>query len=96
MRKKFYICDKKPGACIGWEKGWTKCENEMCFHTSNRKHRKYKGGMFIKISGSSARWQVMNKCCYISVFNKCKDAFDLTYCLREECKKIPARDNNKA
>lgn len=37
-----YICDKQPGACGGWKKGWKKCENEMCFHTSNIEHAKYK------------------------------------------------------
>ena len=42
-----YICDKKPGACTGWEKdkdgnAWQKCENEFCFHTSKVEHAKYK------------------------------------------------------
>lgn len=42
-----YICDKKPGACTGWKKdkdgiAWQKCENELCFHTSNIEHAKYK------------------------------------------------------
>ena len=38
----FYICDRKQGACSGWKKGWAKCENEMCMHTSDIKHAKYK------------------------------------------------------
>lgn len=95
MKKKLYICDKKPGACSGWEKGWTKCENEMCFHTSNRKHRKYKGGRFIKLNGSTAKWQIMRRCNRINVFNKCEYEFDVKGCLCDECKKLPAKDNNK-
>lgn len=95
MRKKLYICDKKPGACRGWQGGWKQCENDMCFHTSNRKHRKYKGGRFIKIKRSAARWQVMDKCCHISIFNTCKKAFELHYCLFEECVKSPEKDNDK-
>ena len=43
MQEKYlYICDKKPGACAGWEKGWKQCENKMCFHTSNIEHARYK------------------------------------------------------
>lgn len=47
MRKRlgvdlFFICDKKPGACRGWSKGWSMCMNEMCEHTSNPDHAKYK------------------------------------------------------
>ena len=43
MQEKYlYICDKQPGACDGWECGWKKCENEMCFHTSIIEHAKYK------------------------------------------------------
>lgn len=41
--KYFYLCDKQPGACRGWERGmWQHCENYMCFHTSNPDHAKYK------------------------------------------------------
>lgn len=43
MQEKYlYICDKQPGACSGWKCGWKKCENKMCFHTSNIEHAKYK------------------------------------------------------
>ena len=38
----FFICDKKPGACRGWSKGWSVCMNVMCHHTSNPDHAKYK------------------------------------------------------
>ena len=95
MRKKLYICDKKPGACRGWEGGWKQCENDMCFHTSNRKHRKYKGGRYVTLKGSNARWQIMNRCCHIRIFSPCKESFEVIYCLRKECKKSPEKDNDK-
>lgn len=40
----FFICDKKPGACCGWDSryGWCACMNDMCHHTSNPDHAKYK------------------------------------------------------
>lgn len=40
----FFICDKKPGACRGWDKweGCPVCMNDMCHHTSNPDHAKYK------------------------------------------------------
>ena len=38
----FFICDKKPGACRGWSKGWSACMNEMCNYTSNPDHAMYK------------------------------------------------------
>ena len=40
----YFICDRKPGACRGWDSkyGWCACMNEMCDHTSNPDHAKYK------------------------------------------------------
>lgn len=40
----FFICDKKPGACRGSEKweGCPTCMNDLCNHTSNPDHAKYK------------------------------------------------------
>lgn len=40
----FFICDKKPGACPGWDKweGCPVCMNDFCHHTSNPDHAKYK------------------------------------------------------
>ena len=42
--KILYLCDMKPGACRGWEKGWTQCMNEMCEHTTNASHARIKTG----------------------------------------------------
>lgn len=40
----FFICDRKPGACSGWDKwkGCPVCMNDMCNHTSDPDHAKYK------------------------------------------------------
>lgn len=40
--KRLYLCDKKKGACCGWEKGWTRCMHEMCEHTTNENHARVK------------------------------------------------------
>ena len=40
----FFICDRKPGACRGWDK-WKDCPtciNDFCHHTSNPDHAKNK------------------------------------------------------
>ena len=43
--KKFYLCDKKWGACPPWKRqGWTKCMNEYCDHTTNANHARIKTG----------------------------------------------------
>lgn len=42
--ERLYLCDKKPGACRGWDKGWTRCMNEMCDHTTNANHARVKNG----------------------------------------------------
>ena len=43
--KKFYLCDKKYGACSSWKRlGWTKCMNEYCEHTTNAIHAKIRTG----------------------------------------------------
>ena len=39
----FFICDKMPGACRSRDsKGWCACMNDLCHHTSNPDHAKYK------------------------------------------------------
>lgn len=39
----FFICDKLPGACRRRDsKCWCACMNDLCHHTSNPDHAKYK------------------------------------------------------
>ena len=38
----FFICDRKPGACRGWSKGWPECTNKFCRHTSDPDHAMFK------------------------------------------------------
>lgn len=70
MQEKYlYICDKQPGACRGWNKGWKKCENEMCMHTSNIEHAKYKNvaGRKFAIIQSSIFFEVLGACGHPSI-----------------------------
>ena len=59
----FFICDKKPGACRGWSKGWSECTNEFCRHTSNPDHAKYKNDIkcFKTISRGDGRFAYFEK-----------------------------------
>lgn len=67
--KILYICDKQPGACEGWTReGWKHCENDMCFHTSNKEHAKTGGtGIMLQAYGSKGIktfWEVTCRCYY--------------------------------
>lgn len=55
--KYFYLCDKKPGACSGWEKGWTKCENLACSHTTDRSHAKNKKNRYFDVYDNGECWE---------------------------------------
>lgn len=96
MRKKLYICDKKPGACKGWGEGWETCQNEMCFHTSNRKHRKYRYGrtLYYKVPGSACKFQVKRVCRNVFASN-CPFRFENIWCINNYCVKVnaPKADN---
>lgn len=37
----FFICDRKPG----WCNGWSGCQNELCHHTSDPDHARYKNNI---------------------------------------------------
>ena len=41
----FFLCDKLPGACNGWRKGWLSCMNDLCRHTSDPHHARYKNNI---------------------------------------------------
>lgn len=60
--KRFYLCDKKPGACKGWENGWTKCPDDFCEHTSNAAHARIKTGHHFNLelnsNGEAFFWEV--------------------------------------
>ena len=77
-----YICDKQPNACgrHGWREGWTKCENEMCMHTSNIEHAKYKndpGRKFAIVQRSeneTSLFEIVGVCVHPLI--KCKYQFE--------------------
>ena len=52
--KRFYLCDKKPGACKSNIEG---CPNDMCFHTTNKKHALNKNGKFIPFKQADGQYQ---------------------------------------
>lgn len=88
--KILYICDKQPGACEGWErKGWKRCENNMCFHTSNKEHAKTGGTgimlQFYRSKKQKSLWEVTCRCYYD---NKCLaqlEAGNIKYCIDGNC-----------
>lgn len=89
--KILYICDKQPGACNGWEReGWTRCENDMCFHTSNKEHAKTGGtGIMLRYDRSKklySLWEVTCRCYYD---NKCAAQMEVAgkkkYCIDGNC-----------
>lgn len=93
---KFYICDKKPGACSGWDKGWKNvCRNELCFHTSNKAHRKYRFGKMLKTPFGD-KFQVKGYCDTLHV-GPCVYCYEDIYCLSHFCIKraIVKHANNK-
>ena len=87
--KILYICDKQPGAC-GWNrKGWKHCENDMCFHTSNKEHAKDSdAGMFVKVRMSKEDillWQVTCLCEYGKFCAAQLEAGNKKYCIDGNC-----------
>ena len=87
--KILYICDKQAGACDWSRNGWKRCENDMCFHTSNKEHAKT-GGTGIMLRAYSNKklhslWEVTCRCYYD---NKCAAQLEdgnKKYCIDGNC-----------
>lgn len=80
MNEYLYICDKKPGACNGWAKGWEQCENEMCFHTTKSAHAKNQC-CIMAYAGGSKYFEYETKCKYAAT---CLAGFD-EFCFVDSC-----------
>lgn len=66
-QKHFWICDKKPGACRGWPNGWKRCENDMCYHTTNIEHARngvsgHNNFAIIRTDDEEQFWEYTSKC----------------------------------
>ena len=88
--KILYICDKQPGACDGWAReGWKRCENNMCFHTSNKEHAKTGGtGIMLQAYGSKGIktfWEVTCRCYYGKNCDAQLGAGSKKYCIDGNC-----------
>ena len=89
-----FICDKQPGACKGWLKCWSRCENDFCYHTSNIEHaRNCVDGkisqsqkfIVISVNDKNQYWEYTGKC--TEPF-KCMAQLEVEgrkYCIDGEC-----------
>lgn len=85
-----YICDEKPGACDGWNRGdWKRCQNNFCFHTSKESHALNKDGRkFVNIAcGEKVTcWEVTCKCQHPKQRCDAKlEADGVAYCIDGKC-----------